>query len=87
MVSPATVHGEDAHEPVKLPGDEVAVYPLMAEPPFEAGAVKDTTDWELAYDVAVTAVGAPAVVAGMAAADAAEAGPVPVVLVAVTVKV
>ena len=46
----------------------------MADPPLEAGAVQDTTDWALAFDVAVTPVGAPGVVAGMAAADAAEAG-------------
>ena len=38
----------------------------MADPPLDAGAVQDTTDWALALDVAVTAVGAPGVVAGMA---------------------
>ena len=37
--------------------------------------------------VAVTAVGAPGAVAGMAAADGAEADPMPAALVAVTVKV
>ncbi len=59
----------------------------MADPPLLTGAVQDTTDWALALDVAVTPVGAPGVVAGMAAADAAEAGPTPPLVVAVTVNV
>ena len=87
MVSPVTVQLVVAAEHVKPPGEEVAVYPVIAEPPLLTGAVQDTTDWVLALEVAVTLVGAPGVVAGMAAADAADAGPVPVVLVAVTVKV
>jgi hypothetical protein len=37
--------------------------------------------------VAVTAVGAPGTVAGVTAADAADAGPLPTALVAVTVNV
>ena len=37
--------------------------------------------------VAVPMVGAPGTVAGVAGAEAAEAGPVPMALVAVTVKV
>ena len=52
-----------------------------------AGAVHDTTDWVLPLDVAVVPVGAPATVAGVAGAEAAEAGPVPAGLEAVTVKV
>jgi hypothetical protein len=59
----------------------------MADPPLDAGAVQDTTDWALALDVAVTAVGAPGVVAGMAAADAADTGPAPTLVEAVTVNV
>jgi hypothetical protein len=59
----------------------------MAEPPLEAGAVQETSDWALALDVAVTAVGAPGVVAGTAAAEAADAGPAPTLVEAVTVKV
>ena len=54
---------------------------------MEAGAVHDTTDWVLAKDVAVTPVGAPGTVAGVAVADGDEAAPVPEPLVAVTVKV
>jgi hypothetical protein len=54
---------------------------------LDAGAVQDTADWALALDVAVTAVGAPGAVAGMAAADGLDAGLVPAALVAVTVNV
>jgi len=72
---------------VNPPGLEVTVYPVMADPPLLAGAVQDTTDWVLAFDVAVTPVGAPGVVAGMAAAEGAEAGPAPKVVEAVTVNV
>jgi hypothetical protein len=82
-----TVQVVVAAEQVKPPGEEVAVYPVMAEPPLLTGAVQETTDWALALEVAVTPVGAPAGVAGMAAAEAAEGDPVPVPLVAVTVKV
>jgi hypothetical protein len=58
----------------------------MAAPPFEAGAVQETTaDWSAAAAVGV--VGAPGTVAGVADAEAADAEPVPTTLVAVTVKV
>ena len=59
----------------------------MAAPPLEAEAVHDTTDWVLALEVAVTAVGTLGVVAGMAGAEAAEGPLVPAELVAVTVNV
>ena len=59
----------------------------MAAPPLEAEAVQDTTDWVLALEVAVTAVGTLGVVAGMAGAEAAEGPLVPAELVAVTVNV
>ena len=60
---------------------------MIAEPPLEAGAFQETTDWVLALDDAFTLVGAPGVVAGVAGAEAAEAALVPAELVAVTVKV
>ena len=60
---------------------------VMAAPPLLAGAVHDTTDLVLAYDVPDTAVGAPGTVAGVAGADGADAALVPAALVAVTVKV
>ncbi len=69
-------------------GDDVTVKPVSAEPPLLAGAVHVmVADVANAVAVAVTPVGAPGVVAGMAAAEAAEAEPVPTPLVAVTVKV
>ena len=54
---------------------------------MEDGAVQDTTDWPLRFEVAPTPVGAPGTAAGMAGAEAADAEPVPAELVAVTVKV
>jgi hypothetical protein len=58
----------------------------MADPPSDAGAVQVTETCVLSR-VGVTPVGGPGTVAGVAAADAADAGPVPTVFVAVTVKV
>ena len=59
----------------------------MADPPLEAGAVKLTLAEALAA-VAAAPVGAPGTVAsGVTGLDAAEAGPVPTPLVALTVKV
>ena len=60
---------------------------MIAEPPVEEGTVHDTTEEALAFEVAVTAVGAPGTVEGVADDDAADATPVPLTLVAVTVKV
>ena len=54
--------------------------------PVAAGAVQDTTDWALAFDVAVTAVGAPGLPA-TSEFDAADAAPVPAELMAATVYV
>ena len=87
MLSPVTVQLVATVEQVKAPGAEVTVYPVMAAPPLLAGAVHDTTDWALAYEVPVTVVGAPGIVAGVAGAEAAEAAPVPAAFVAVTVNV
>ena len=59
----------------------------MAAPPLDDGVIHDTTDWVLALDVALTAVGALGAVAGIAGADGADAGLVARPLVAVTVNV
>ena len=59
----------------------------MAAPPFDAGAVHDTGAWVFWNEVAVTAVGAPGRVAGVAGADGLEAALVPAGLVAVAVNV
>jgi hypothetical protein len=76
---------------VNEPGADVTLYDVIAEPPFEIGAVHDTTDVPVAFvevtAVANTAVGAPGTVAGTAPADATDAGPVPAEFVALTVNV
>jgi hypothetical protein len=59
----------------------------MAAPPFETGAVQETTDFRSSFDVPTTAVGAPGTVEGVAAAEAADATDAPLGFVAVTVKV
>ena len=61
--------------PVNEPGVEVAVYPVIAVPPLEAGAVKVTHIEVVEVAVAETAVGAPGtlhVVMEPVAAEAAE---------------
>ena len=68
------------------PGFDVTVYDVIALPPFEAGGVKLTVACALPA-VAVPIVGAPGTVAGVTLLEAADAGPVPIALVAVTVKV
>ena len=56
--------------------------------PLLAGAVHVTVSWLPAVPaVAPTAVGTPGAESGVADADAAEAGPMPLTLVAMTVKV
>ena len=58
MVKPVTVIGLEAPVPVIPPGLEVTVYPVMADPPFELGAVNVTEACVLPA-VAVPMVGAP----------------------------
>ena len=59
---------------------------MIVEPPLDAGAVHWTRAVPLP-GVAVTLVGAPGVVRGVAGVEAVEGVEVPAVLVAVTVKV
>ena len=54
-----------------LPTDGVSLYPVIANPPFEAGAVQDTIA-EALPATAETPVGAPGTVAGITAAEAEE---------------
>ena len=84
---PVTVQLVELVEHVNEPGVEVTVYPVIAAPPVLTGAVHDTTDSPFAAPVALTAVGAPGTVEGVAAADADEDAPVPDSFVAVTVNV
>ena len=58
---------------------------MIREPPFD-GAVQESDTLALPC-VAVTALGAPGSTAGVTEGEANDAGPVPVELVAVTVKV
>jgi hypothetical protein len=58
----------------------------MALPPLEAGAAQEIVACPLAA-VADTLVGAPGTVNGVTALEAAEVGPLPAALVAVTVNV
>jgi len=60
---------------------------VTAAPPFDTGAVHDTTDRAFSADVATTPVGAPGTVDGTTADDAVEAEPVPDTFVPVTVNV
>ena len=53
-----TVHGDDEHVPVIPPGEDVAVYAVIVDPPFEDGAVKATVAC-VSPAVAVPMVGAP----------------------------
>jgi phosphoribosylcarboxyaminoimidazole (NCAIR) mutase len=87
FVSPLTA--QDRPPPVTHvapPGEAVTVYPVIGLPPSEDGAIHMTSA-EALPAVAVTPVGAPGTVAGTTADDAAEAGPVPIELLAVTAKV
>jgi hypothetical protein len=59
---------------------------VIADPPFDTGAVK-VTEAEALPRVAVPMVGVPGTVAGVTEFDAAEAVLVPIALVAVTVNV
>jgi hypothetical protein len=87
LVSPVTVIGEEAPDAVRPPGEEVTVYPVIADPPVLVGAVKLTVALPL-LTVAEMLVGTPgAIGAGVTADDAIEAVPVPTELVATTVKV
>jgi hypothetical protein len=71
------------------PGEAVAVYDISGSPPSETGAVQLTVTWPLPAtpDTEVGELGTVEAESGVTPAEAAEAGPVPAALVAVTVKV
>jgi hypothetical protein len=88
-VSPVTVADAVVEvTPVQPPhaGDGITVYPVIADP-LAAGAVQVRLTVPLLLAVALTAVGAPGTAMSVWLAEAAEADPVPIPLVAVTVKV
>jgi len=71
---------------VSLPGLDVTVYPVMAEPPFDIGADQLTTA-AFAPEVAITPVGAPGTVEGILGAELTDAAPVPLAFLATTLNV
>ena len=83
MVSPVTVIGLAVPEPVNPPGLELAMYPVMAEPPSIAGAVNATEACAFPA-VAVPIVGAPGTVEATAIVVKVSSSPyaVPSLLVA-----
>ena len=99
LVSPVTVIGDEGPVARRPPGEDVTVYPVIADPPVFVGAVKLTVAVPLLPVVTATPVGAPGSVggvtggvtgasaAGVTAEDAAEAVPVPMAFVAATVNV
>ena len=71
---------------VKLPGFEVTVYPVIAEPPLLTDAVNITVAWAFPAE-AVPIVGAPGTVVGVTEFEGELAALFPIAFVAVTVKV
>jgi hypothetical protein len=85
-VSPVTVIGDPAALAVNPPGVDVAVYPVMTEPPLNAGGVNATVACVLPA-VAVPIVGALGTVNGVTLLEAADSALLPAMLVACTVNV
>ena len=69
------------HEHDRPPGLAVTVYPVIVEPPSDAGAVHDTTLRAFAPLVPDTLVGRPGVVRGVTL-TALDSAPVPALLIA-----
>jgi hypothetical protein len=89
LVRPATVHEVDeADEVVHVfdPGDDVTVYPVIADIPSSAGADHETTDWALPVvaDTPVGASGADATAVTVTSDDALPAPLMPFTLTACT---
>jgi hypothetical protein len=99
LVSPVTVIGDEGPVARRPPGEDVTVYPVIADPPVFVGAVKLTVALPLMPVVTATPIGAPGSVggvtggvtgasaAGVTAAEALDAVPVPMAFVAATVNV
>jgi hypothetical protein len=86
LVRPVTVIGDPAALALMPPGLDVAVYAVIAAPPFDTGAPKLTVACVLPA-VADTEVGAPGTVRGVTLFDGAEGALTPAMFVAVTVNV
>jgi len=86
FVRPVTVQLVVAVVHENEPGDDVTVYPVIAEPPVLDGVDHETTTDE-SPNTPMTPVGTPGTVAGTTDDDAVDAEPVPALFVAVTVNV
>ena len=87
LARPSTVHDRVEVVQVLPPELEVTRYSRIGRPAVVVGALHEITDAPLAPEVAVTLVGAPGAVAGVAGIDEADAAPLPAAFVAVTVNV
>ena len=67
-------------------GDEVTLYPVIADPPSDVGALHVRITW-VSPGVVITFVGAPGTVRGVMAEDGEDAGDSPAIFIAATVKV
>ena len=86
MVKPFTVVIVAPVVVAVCPPDEVIVYPVIAVPPLLAGALHETVASVLPA-TAFTPVGAPGIVDGVTALEAADEFEVPMAFVATMVKV
>ena len=86
LVKPATVSGLAVPICEILPGFEITVYPVIAEPPLLVGAVNETVACVLPATAEIL-VGTLGTVAGVTAVEAALGALFPIALVATTVKV
>jgi hypothetical protein len=87
--SPVSTIGDAVPVAVKLPGLEVTVYCVIADPPLDSGAKKDIVacTFPATADGDRGAVGSVADADGVTEFDATEGAPVPTTFVAVTVNV
>jgi hypothetical protein len=86
VAKPDTTRGELVPVVLKPPGEDVTVYPVIALPPSEPGALKTTLACAKPA-VATGLVGGEGTVLGVTDPDGAEATEFPTALVATTVKV
>ena len=85
-MSPATVIGLEVPVPVKPPGLEVAMYPVISDPPLLVGGVNVIEVCPFPA-VAVPIIGASGTVEGVTEFEAELDALVPLAFIAVTVKV
>ena len=92
MLSPVTVQERgpptvEVQPQVLRPSEALTMYDVIAAPPSSAGAVHDTVAEWLPGEAETPVAGAGALGPGVTLFERSDAGPVPRLLVAVTVKV